>query len=251
MPRRISEIDSKQAQNYMNMAMQMYSDNQKLTADQEFKKWQMEKGVPYYSLDVSGNPVFGGMLPKGAMVRQSPESIVAIAKAKNELPTADMKNQLTSTKQAKALVTELLKQSEGLKGSWAGMAEIAKGAINRGEGKSADYRLYLSNMPSAATAVYRSVTGDTRLSDADAQARAYPLLWHPSEHTDTRTKKNEFISNMITAREILLKANKFTTDDNGEKITPLEEVTKIADKIALAKKKGYSDDEIAKFLGSR
>jgi hypothetical protein len=227
-----------------------------------FKKWQQEQlgqnGMPIMTFGADGTPQVVGYAPKGARIvppaqMQTPEQKQAMeletAGKKNLMPTADMKNALKQTQQAGNLVKSLLKKSETLKGGYEGMTNIAIGAVNRGQGKQADYRTYLSNMPSAAVSVYRAVTGDSRLSDADAQSRALPMMWHPSEHIDTRSQKNQFISDMIMAREVLLNKNQFTTDEEtGSAVTDFGQVQSLAEKISMARAKGISEDKIKTYL---
>lgn len=166
-------------------------------------------------------------------------------------PTADARNALITTKQSESLVEGVIKQSESLKGGYEGIKEIGKGALNRGKGESAKYRTYLSTMPATAVSIYRAVTGDTRLSDSDAQARAYPLLWHPSEDVDVRTQKNDYIKSMVLARKALLSSGSFTKGENGEAITDLGAVSSMAERISAARKAGYTEEEISKFIGSK
>lgn len=170
-------------------------------ADNEFRRYLLMsgKGQQIFTIDpTTGGVVPIGVVPKGSKVVTNPNA-----------PTADMKNQRTTTKQASALFKDLKTRSEALKGGYEGMGEIAKGAVNRGKGESAKYRTYMSNLPGTAVSLYRAVTGDTRLSDADAQARALPLLWHPSEDVDTRSDKNNHIQTMLDARERLLGSGQY------------------------------------------
>jgi len=236
---------------YTEMGGQGYRYTPQITQQQ-----MMAQMAPYLAISGQGNLLFEGMtgksprfVSKQALDYKQKEELET-AQEKNKLPTADMKNMLKSTQQAYSLVDNLDKQAQKLKGGYAGIGEIMKGAVNRGSGKSADYRLYLSQLPAAAVSIYRGVTGDTRLSDADAQARAYPILWHPSEHIDTRKKKNDFVKYMIKGREILLKKGDFQTDpETGSAITDWSTVNDLARKMSLARGKGYSDAEIEKFLG--
>jgi len=217
---------------------------------------QMQSQTPVMTFDESGNlRLVPNMpsVPKGTRIipPSQMQTPAQKAEAAANAPTADMKNMIKSTEQASALFTDLKKQSEKLQGGYEGMQKIAEGAVTRGKGDTADYRVYLSTLPSASVSLYRAITGDTRLSDADAQARAYPLLWHPSEDVSVRQKKNEFIDNMIVARKALLKKGTFQTDENGNAITPIGDLTSMADKIQKARKAGYSEDEIMNYVGGK
>jgi len=218
------EVDLMQKGNYpINPAVspsggfdqsQMFSFN-----DKPWMKAPQQSYVPAYMMDANGQliPVISpnnppGMVPKGSKVIPNPNA-----------PTADMRNQGVSASQARILWDDLKGQSEGLKGGYAGLFEKGKAVVNRGSGDSANYKLYTDSLPSSAVALYRALTGDTRLSDADAKARALPLLWEPSESTDLRDKKNSFIDRMIGAREKLLNSGKY-----ADGFIPLNDIQKAA-----------------------
>lgn len=55
-----------------------------------------------------------------------------------------------------------------------------------------------------AVSLYRAMTGDTRLSDADAAARALPLLPSTNQNDPQRSKLWNFIDNAIARREQFL-----------------------------------------------
>lgn len=204
---------------------QMFSFNNK----PYMKAPEKQNYVPAYMMGPDGSlvPVISpnnppGMVPKGSKVIPNPNA-----------PTTDMRNQGVSASQARILWDDLKSQSEGLKGGYAGLLEKGKAIINRGSGDSANYKLYIDSLPSSAVALYRVLTGDTRLSDADAKARALPLLWEPSESTDLRDKKNSFIDRMIVARERLLNSGKYS-----DGVIPLSDISKEAKKESSSK----SDD---------
>ena len=215
------------------------------------KKQQNDQLKSLYGVTPEGGLGLIGQVPKGSQVVVPPNTQIDIAQRKSAMPTADMKNALTTSKQAKSLINSVVKQSESLEGGYAGAIQIGKAAINRGAGSSAKYRTYLSTMPATAVSIYRAVTGDTRLSDADAQARAYPLLWHPSEDVDVRKQKNDYIQSMVLAREALLSSGKFQSDEKGNAITDLGNVSAMAEKISAAKKAGYTDEEISTYYGGK
>ena len=215
------------------------------------KKQQTDQLKSIYGITPEGELGMLGTIPKGSQVVVPPATQIDVAQKKSAMPTADMKNALTTTKQAKSLIASVVKQSEALQGGWQGVKEIGKAAVNRGQGESAKYRTYLSTMPATAVSIYRAVTRDTRLSDSDAQARAYPLLWHPSEDVAVRTQKNDYIQSMVLAREALLSSGKFQSDKEGNAITDLGAVSGMAEKILTAKKAGYTDDEINSYYGGK
>lgn len=177
-----------------------------------FKKQQMESmaQVPFITTGVDGKPVFQGMIPKGSVVRTDPETLLAVARAKSEIPTADMRNQLKTAQQASSLIDDLKSQAEGLKGGYEGLYKQGEAFVTRGAGESGNYKMYEDLSKSAAVAFYRAVTGDTRLSDQDAESRAYPLMWKTNEDVSLREKKFDFLKRMIDARQELLSSGKFS-----------------------------------------
>jgi len=205
--------------NYDYKQAQLRQQNE--AADMEFRKFLMQNqtklqglGVdkPIFTVGPDGNLMQVGTVPKGSQVVANPNA-----------PTADMRNAGVAATQARVLWEDLKSQSQGLKGGYAGMGEMAKAAINRGAGESGDYTLYTENLPSSAVGLYRALTGDTRLSDADAKARALPLLWNPSQDVSLREKKNSFIDRMIASRERLLSSDKYK-----DGVIPFEAIKKEA-----------------------
>ena len=65
-------------------------------------------------------------------------------------------------------------------------------------------RLYDQNRPATAVSLYRALTGDTRLSDADAKARALPLLPSAGEPKAVQQKKIAFLREGIQRRKRVL-----------------------------------------------
>lgn len=189
-------------------------------ADNEFRRYLMlsGKGRGVFTIGPDGNLISIGNIGTKDIVAKDPYA-----------PTADMRNQGKATQQAGALFKDLRKRSEALKGSYAGIGEIGKSVVNRGKGESAAYKTYMANLPGSAVSIYRALTGDTRLSDADAQSRALPFLWNPTEHEDTRTEKNNFIQSMIDARERLMSSGRYSegvipwediVEEAGQEVTP-------------------------------
>lgn len=88
-----------------------------------------------------------------------------------------------STVDSAGLTTLVAKLEETLKKI---PADLQTATITQGTSKllggerhgmgSDDVRLYNDFVPAASVGIYRATTGDTRLSDADAAARAYPLM---------------------------------------------------------------------------
>ena len=195
-------------------------------ADQEFQALLMKNAMEKQAMVSKGQamkPVYTMGLD-GKLIKVDDIEDNGQVVANPNAPTADMRNQQVTTGQAKELWNEVKSQSEGLKGGYAGMFEMGKAALNRGKGESGNYQLYTENLPSSAVGLYRALTGDTRLSDADAKARALPLLWEPSQDVSLRTKKNEFIDKMINSRERLLSSGKYK--DGVIPLSDLQKATK-------------------------
>lgn len=68
-----------------------------------------------------------------------------------------------------------------------------------------ELRLYDQNRPAVAVSIYRALTGDTRLSDSDAKARALPLLPVPGEPSEVHKNKIAFLRAGINRRKEVIK----------------------------------------------
>jgi hypothetical protein len=146
------------------------------------------------------------------------------AERKLKAPTIQQKNDLLNIKNQIQNLTEmetLAKKipSGRLAGSISGLTSSLTGG-----GLETNTRLYLKNRPAYAVSLYRSLTGDTRLSDADAQARALPLLWHPTEDTKIRDDSFKNLKKALEARKRLIEKGQYQLGKDGEFITPLETV---------------------------
>lgn len=64
-----------------------------------------------------------------------------------------------------------------------------------------ELRLYDQNRPATAVSIYRALTGDTRLSDSDAKARALPLLPVPGEPKEVQQNKINYLRAGIERRK--------------------------------------------------
>lgn len=83
----------------------------------------------------------------------------------------------------------------GIKG--LGQEVLSKNIAGRGLFANKNARTYDQVTPAAAVAIYRGVTGDTRLSDADAASRARPLLPYQGEPAEVRKAKLDFLNKLI------------------------------------------------------
>lgn len=116
--------------------------------------------------------------------------------------TADAQNQLNRVRQIKNVVkgvqelgntlpTDLFSASVGTLGATKGYGRFG----------TEQHKTYLDALPTASAATYRAITGDNRLSDADASSRAVPLFWHPMEPETVRQGKNSFVNFMLDQAE--------------------------------------------------
>jgi hypothetical protein len=111
---------------------------------------------------------------------------------------ADLKNQ-------SSIVTELRDKLAKIPDSLSGAASSAAATLTGGI-LASETKAYNDYLPAAAVKIYRAMTGDTRLSDADAAARAYPLIPKPWEPLSLRESKLKDIDDAISGRNDTLKS---------------------------------------------
>lgn len=127
--------------------------------------------------------------------------------------TADAQNQLTRIKQLKIVAKELQDLGRTLPTDLMSAAKGMAGAkFAYGRFGTAEHKTYLDSLPAASAGIYRAITGDNRLSDADAAARAKPLIWHPMEPGDVREGKNAFLTFMLDEAERNVSPGEPTSD---------------------------------------
>jgi hypothetical protein len=112
----------------------------------------------------------------------------------------NIKNQVTEIddqlKQINDLRNLIGENSGGITGGLKSLAsKVTLGAIGSSEKQYNDLK------PSIATKIYKAATGDTRLSDADASARAYPLLPDLAEPVHVREAKLKNLEKMLSDRK--------------------------------------------------
>ena len=116
--------------------------------------------------------------------------------------TADAQNQLNRIKQLKGVTREMEKLAVTLPTDLpraAGTFGISK--LTGGRFGTESIKTYSDAIPAASAGVYRAITGDNRLSDEDAAARARPLFWHPLEGEGLREGKYAFLNFMMDEAE--------------------------------------------------
>ncbi len=87
-------------------------------------------------------------------------------------------------------------------GPVAGRVAGAVGSVTGG-GMQTNTKLYNDMLPATAVGIYRAVTKDTRLSDADAQARAIPIMPKPSEDPALQAKKIAFLRSALSSGQTM------------------------------------------------
>lgn len=151
------------------------------------------------------------------------------AEQKTKVPTAKMREDLRTVDNQIAMLDEMEKSAKDIPGGWEGILNSAVGIVTRGKdvfglNKVDETRLYNSNKPALAVSIYRALTGDTRLSDADAKARALPLLWDTSEDDVIKASKFKFLKNALMNRKKLISSGQYSQDEFGNFITPIDSV---------------------------
>jgi hypothetical protein len=136
------------------------------------------------------------------------------------VPTAKQKEDFDKISAAEVNVANLEKDVDKLPSGYSGILSNIWGVVTRGA-NNPDLKTYNDSRPAIAVGLYRTLTGDTRLSDDDAKKRALPLIWDSSESKSVQKKKFENIKQMITARKEKIRNGQYTTTADGEFVTPL------------------------------
>lgn len=189
------------------------------------------EGFEIKSLDENLKPT--GYIPKKQppkiekTIEEKAAEAAAIAAAKEKaVRTADQKNAIITTKQVKENIKELEGLAKKLKGGWAGWSEEKLGQASRGKFQK-EYLEYERFRPAYAVSLYRALTGDTRLSDADAAARALPLLWDAKIDERLRQPMFDRVKRALWEREQMLNQGVNNAPEN----TNLGEIQKILNPI--------------------
>lgn len=158
-----------------------------------------------------------------------------------------IKQDIVGAKQQLANVIQMQNLARNVPGGYAGFGSMLRGAITRGA-TDQNTRLYLKRLPAFAAGLYRDLTGDKRLSDMDAQQRAMPLLWHPSEDAGLKTPVFEGIKQALNSRIKLLQEGNYYTDESGNSITSIGDVIKGTALEARGFGQGDDEAEYQKYL---
>jgi hypothetical protein len=177
----------------------------------------------------------GGVKYKIPQSQEQFESELA-RKKEEQLQNQELKSYISPAKQQEDLQKAQLaynnlqfmkEKAERLPAGYASLGGNIANFVRRGE-SNPQLALYEKELPAMAVAIYRDVTGDTRLSDQDARERAYPLLWNPARGEGGSIRSGSFadLDKLYQARIRLLQKGKYKPNpkDSTEMITPIEDV---------------------------
>lgn len=166
---------------------------------------------------------------------------------KSKVPTAQQKADIAEARNAESLLSEMKKDAEKLPDSWAAIGSNMTNFFTRGK-FNPKLVTYNDSRPAVAVGLYRTLTGDKRLSDSDAKSRALPLMWDSDEDRSVREEKFSKLGRMAKARLRLVERGDYTVDAQGQFITPLEAVEAEAEKVdatgAGVLPEGVTEDDI-------
>lgn len=155
----------------------------------------------------------------------------ALQELKSEVPTAQKQNDLTAAQQQLSNIKGMRTLAESIPSGIVGRVGSGTLAAVSGGAMSTNKQLYDKQRPAFAVSLYRALTGDTRLSDADAKARALPLLWKVGEADAVRKKSFDYIEKALQSRINLIQSGKYKQNKEGDFITPFEDVLAGAEQI--------------------
>ena len=169
---------------------------------------------------VSGsNPFVVADATVGGIHAVNPEVTNQLQQNKQDIaskaPTADQKNSLSSINNVELLLDQLEKDAGSLPSGFGGIAAQGLNFVTRGQ-SNPNLMVYDDQRKAVAVALYRALTGDTRLSDADAASRALPLLWHPSEAGEVRGLKFQKIKKLLADRKLTISQNFGGVEEGGQ-----------------------------------
>ena len=186
-----------------------------------------------------GNGTQGGFQPTkfqiGGVTLENPQANLANRKAE-QLQDVEMKSYITPEKQKQDLqkaklaaqsLNYMKDKAKNLPTGGKAMASNVGNFLTRGA-LNPQLALYEKQMPAMATTIYREITGDTRLSDQDAESRALPLLWDARKGEANAIKEGVFedLDKLYQARIRLIEKGSYKPNpkDPSEFITPMEDV---------------------------
>lgn len=196
------------------------------------------------------DPFTGKPTSKGLQQEQQ-NKLIALEQEQNvkkKVPTAQQKQDLTEAQGAESMLNQMKVDADKLPAGYGAIWQNIANFFTRGE-TNPGLVTYNDTRPAAAVGLYRTLTGDKRLSDADAKARALPLMWDSDEGESVREKKFAKLARMAKARLALVSKGQYTVDENGQYITPLADLEAAADNIDATQTEelpeGVTEDDIA------
>lgn len=179
--------------------------------------------------DVGGMTLTGGTV--GGLTFENTPAKLKIKEQEAEqalkVPTAKMKDDLQQITNAETNLNELEKTTKDLPSGYGAVWQNIANFFTRGS-TNPELVTYNDSRKAIAVGLYRALTGDTRLSDADAASRALPLVWDSDESEALRESKFKTLKQMVQARKNLVQSGKYTKTADGDFITPIEAVKEAA-----------------------
>lgn len=147
---------------------------------------------------------------------------------KQETKLAGKRQQdLAGMQRVKANLDFMKEKAMSLPSGYGSLGVNFKNFMTRGE-SNPDLALYEKQLPAMSVSIYRDLTGDTRLSDSDAQGRAYPLFWNPGrgEGESIKIKSFDDLEKLYQARERLVSKGAYQPNplDKEEMIIPFDSI---------------------------
>jgi len=165
-------------------------------------------------------------LEKSAAARKRGQQSVPTPSTTQKEALTEIRTQRQELKRLKNLANSIK-----FKGPISGRLGNVIGQLGGGEFGATDLKRYTDQLPTTAVSLYRSISGDKRVNNEDAELRAMPLMWQPAKGEGDKLKKKKFadLELMTAAREKLIREGNYFVDEFGQLITPLEAVREKAE----------------------
>lgn len=212
-----------------NLSMQTQSQQTPQQMSQQTS--QEQTSIPQDEMLLTGMKLDGMDISNlGAEKKRAFEMAAAAERGKASVPNigAEQVKELREVQYRKSLIDQMKTEADAIKISGFGKGQMAYGTAMLSSGKqNPELFSYVNKMPARAAAIYRDLTGDTRLSDQDAAARAMGLIWNPlRDDISLRGKYFKELEDLRAARERLLREGNYVLGEGGVLITPLESLRK-------------------------
>jgi hypothetical protein len=141
------------------------------------------------------------VLGPGSAATKSAGGSITVEGPESRKYTAQAMNQLSNVKLMRQGFSQLESLAQKIPGGlMQGGLEALKNKMSAGNWGDQSTKLYMDMRPSMAVNIYRAITGDTRMSDFDAQ-RALSLIWHPAEPDQIKEGKFSFLNRLMQEAE--------------------------------------------------